>query len=128
MSTINIVFQEKGKQNVIVNVKKNITFTELIHTYYKKVCASKKDKMTKLVVIKGSEISPEDSRSLNELDLHDYSYIEIQSTEKAVTAPHEAPKKEEPPQEEQPQEEQPQEEQPQEEQPQEEQPQEDNWD
>ena len=129
MSSINIVFQEKGKGNLIMKGKSNMPFSELIQTYYKKICASKKEKMTKLFVIKGTEHSPEESTTLSELGLRDYSEIEIQSTEKAVTAPREDQKKQEQPQE-QPQEEvheeQPQEEQPQEEQPQEEQPQENN--
>ena len=150
MSTINIVFQEKGKQNVIIKGKTNMTFSELIQAYFKFICASKRDKMTKLFVVKGSQLSTEESQTLNELGLHDYSEVEIQSTEKAVTGTSEKPKpkeepqeepaqeepaqeepaQEEPPQEEQPQEEQPQEEQPQEEQPQEDQPQENNedWD
>ena len=129
MSQINIVFQEKGRGNMILKGKTNMPFSELIQTYYKKICASKKEKMTKLFVIKGTEHSPEESTTLSELGLRDYSEIEIQSTEKAVTAPREDQKKQEQPQE-QPQEEvheeQPQEEQPQEEQPQEEQPQENN--
>ena len=103
--------------------------------------------MWPLFIIKGTEHSPEEGSTLNELGLHDYSEIEIQSTEKAVTGTSEPPKQkeepaqeeapqeeeppqEEPPQEEPPQEEPPQEEPPQEEQPQEEQPQENNddWD
>ena len=140
MSTINIVFQEKGKNNRIIKGKTNMSFSELIQSYYKNICASKRDKLTKIFLIKGTEHSPEEGSTLNELGLHDYSEIEIQSTEKAVTGSSEPPKKkeepqqEEPPQEEppqeEPQEEQPQEEQPQEEQPPEEQPQENNddWD
>ena len=124
MSSINIVFQEKGKGNLIMKGKSNMPFSELIQTYYKKICASKKEKMTKLFVIKGTEHSPEESTTLSELGLRDYSEIEIQSTEKTVTAPREDQKKQEQPQE-QPQEEV-HEEQPQEEQPQEEQPQENN--
>ena len=130
MSQINIVFQEKGKQNVIIKGKTNMTFSELILAYFKFICASKKDRMTKLFCVKGNQISQEESQTLNELGLHDYSEIEIQSTEKIVTGSSEPPKKkeepahEEPPQEEAPQEEAPQEEAPQEEPPQEEQPQE----
>ena len=119
MSQIKIVFQEKGKNNEIILGKPKMPFSELVQLYYKKICASKKDKMTKIFLIKGTEHSPDDSSTLAELDMHDMSQVEIQSTEKAVTAPHEAPKKEEPPQEE---------EQPQEEPPQEEPPQEDNED
>jgi len=137
MSQIKIVFQEKGKNNEIILGKPKMPFSELVQLYYKKICASKKDKMTKIFLIKGTEHSPDDSSTLAELDMHDMSQVEIQSTEKAVTAHHEAPKKEEPqeeppqeeeqPQEEPPQEEPPQEEPPQEEeQPQEEPPQEDN--
>ena len=125
MSSINIVFQEKGKGNLIIKGKSNMPFSELIQTYYKKICASKKEKMTKLFVIKGTEHSPEESTTLSELGLRDYSEIEIQSTEKAVTAPREDQKKQQQPQE-QPQEVHEEQEQPQEEQPQEEQPQENN--
>ena len=119
MSTINIVFQEKGKNNIIIKGKTSMPFSELIQAYYKNICASKKDKMTKLFVIKGSEVSPDDSQTLSEHGLHDYSQVEIQSTEKAATEPkqdapqevvHEEPPQEEPPQEEPPQEEPPQEE------------------
>ena len=120
MSTINIVFQEKGKKNEIIKAKSDMPFSELIQKYYKHICASKKDKMTKLFVIKGgSETSPEESRKLSELGLKDYSQIEIESTEKAVTEQKKDAPKEEAPQEEAPQEEAPQEEAPQEEAPQE---------
>ena len=115
MSSIKIVFQEKGKKNEMIQAKSDMPFSELIQKYYKQICASKKDKMTKLFVIKGSETSPEDSSKLSELGLHDMSQIEIQSTEKAVTEQKKDEPKEEPPQEEPPQEEQPQEEPPQEE-------------
>ena len=131
MSNIKIVFQEKGKNNEIILGKPKMPFSELIQLYYKKICASKKDKMSKIFLIKGNEHSPDESSTLAELDMHDMSQVEIQSTEKAVTGSSEPPKKEEPPQEEvheePPQEEeQPQEEPPQEEVQQEEPPQEDN--
>ena len=42
--SFNIVFQEKSKANVIISGKPEIQISELIHTYYKKVCASKKEK------------------------------------------------------------------------------------
>ena len=131
MSNLKIVFQEKGKNNEIILGKPKMPFSELIQLYYKKICASKKDKMSKIFLIKGTEHSPDESSTLAELDMHDMSQVEIQSTEKAVTGSSEPPKKEEPPQEEvheePPQEEeQPQEEPPQEEVQQEEPPQEDN--
>ena len=131
MSNIKIVFQEKGKNNEIILGKPKMPFSELIQLYYKKICASKKDKISKIFLIKGTEHSPDESSTLAELDMHDMSQVEIQSTEKAVTGSSEPPKKEEPPQEEvheePPQEEeQPQEEPPQEEVQQEEPPQEDN--
>ena len=131
MSNIKIVFQEKGKNNEIILGKPKMPFSELIQLYYKKICASKKDKMSKIFLIKGTEHSPDESSTLAELDMHDMSQVEIQSTEKAVTGSSEPPKKEEPPQEEvheePPQEEeQPQEEPPQEEVQQEEPSQEDN--
>ena len=122
--SINIVFQEKGKQNVIIQGKPKMAVSELIHVYYKKVCASKKDKMTKKFVFQGNEVSPEEGTLLSELGMKDYSVLEIRTTEQMTSAPHEVPKKEEPPQEEPPQEEPPQEEPPQEEPPQEEPPQE----
>ena len=132
--SFNIVFQEKSKANVIISGKPEIQISELIHTYYKKVCASKKEKMTKKFFFNGREISPEEGTLIGELGMKDYSVVEIRITEQMATAPYVPPKKEEPKyeepqQEEQPQyeepqqEEQPPEEQPQEEQPQEEQPQ-----
>ena len=122
--SINIVFQEKGKQNIIIQGKPKMAISELIHVYYKKICASKKDKMTKKFVFQGNEVSPEEGTLLSELGMKDYSVLEIRTTEQMTSAPHEVPKKEEPPQEEPPQEEPPQEEPPQEEPPQEEPPQE----
>ena len=122
--SINIVFQEKGKQNVIIQGKPKMAVSEIIHVYYKKVCASKKDKMTKKFVFQGNEVTPEEGTLLSELGMKDYSVLEIRTTEQMTSAPHEVPKKEEPPQEEPPQEEPPQEEPPQEEPPQEEPPQE----
>ena len=123
--SINIVFQEKGKQNVIVQGKQKMPFSELIQIYYKKICASKKDKMTKKYVFQGNEVSPEEGTLLTELGIKDYSVVEVNSTEPMTSAPHEVPKQEEPPKEEPPQEEPPaEEEQPQEEHVEEEQPQE----
>ena len=122
--SINIVFQEKGKQNVIIQGKPKMAVSELIHVYYKKVCASKKDKMTKKFFFQGNEVSSEEGTLLSELGMKDYSVLEIRTTEQMTSAPHEVPKQEEPPQEEPPQEEPPQEEPPQEEPPQEEPPQE----
>ena len=142
--SFNVVFQEKTKANVMIQGKKGMSASELIHVYYKKVCASKKEKMTKKFFFNGREISPEEGTLIGELGMKDYSVVEIRTTEQMATAPYVPPKKEEPkyeepqqeeqpqyeepqqeeqPPEEQPQEEQPQEEQPQEEQPQEEQPQ-----
>ena len=120
MSNIKIVFQEKGKNNEIILGKPKMPFSELIQLYYKKICASKKDKMSKIFLIKGTEHSPDESSTLAELDMHDMSQVEIQSTEKAVTGSSEPPKKEEPPQEEVHEEPPQEEEQPQEEPPQEE--------
>ena len=132
MSSINVVFQEKGKQNVIMKGNQKMSVSELINAFYKKICASKKEKMTKKFVFQGTEISPEDSTLLSELGMKDYSVVEIHTTEPMAKAPKEQPKIEEPPKEEvveePPQEEQPKEEPPQEEvveeQPQEEPPQE----
>ncbi len=132
--SFNVVFQEKTKANVMIQGKKGMSASELIHVYYKKVCASKKEKMTKKFFFNGREISPEEGTLIGELGMKDYSVVEIRTTEQMATAPYVPPKKEEPKyeepqQEEQPQyeepqqEEQPPEEQPQEEQPQEEQPQ-----
>ena len=42
MSTIKIVFQEKGKNNVIVNGKPKMPFSELVQLYYKKICNKSK--------------------------------------------------------------------------------------
>ena len=136
MSTINIVFQEKGKNNKIIKGKTNMTFSELIQSYYKNICASKKDKISKKFVFKGNEYYPEECTALNELGLHDYSVIEIKLvTESYKEPPQKKPKeepqkkefqeekpKEEPPQEEKPQEEPPQEEGPEQEEPPQEEP------
>ena len=153
--SFNVVFQEKTKANVMIQGKKGMSASELIHVYYKKVCASKKEKMTKKFFFNDREISPEEGTLIGELGMKDYSVVEIRTTEQMTTAPYVPPKKEEPkyeepqqeeqpqyeepqqeeqpqyeeqPQEEQPPEEQPQEEQPQEEQLQEEQPQEEQQD
>ena len=120
MSTIKIVFQEKGKNHESILGKPKMPFSELVQLYYKKICASKKDKMTKIFLIKGTEHSPDESSTLAELDMHDMAQVEIQSTEKAVTGSYEPPKKEEPPQEEVHEEPPQEEQQPQEEPPQEE--------
>ena len=118
MSSINVVFQEKGKQNVIMKGNQKMSVSELINAFYKKICASKKEKMTKKFVFQGTEISPEDSTLLSELGMKDYSVVEIHTTEPMAKAPKEQPKIEEPPKEEvaeEPrQEEQPKEEPPQE--------------
>ena len=121
--SFNVVFQEKTKANVMIQGKKGMSASELIHVYYKKVCASKKEKMTKKFFFNGREISPEEGTLIGELGMKDYSVVEIRTTEQMATAPYVPPKKEEPKYEEPQQEEQPPEEQPQEEQPQEEQPQ-----
>ena len=109
--SINIVFKEKGKQNVIIKGKPEMPFNELINLYYKNICASKKDKLTKKFVVKGSDVSAEDSQKLKDLGLKDFGEIDVQSTEKAVTftakkeEPKQEPPKEEPPAEEPPKEE-----------------------
>ena len=111
--SFNVVFQEKSKQNVIIQGKPKMSASELIHIYYKKVCASKKEKMTKKLFFQGKEISPEEGTLLSELGMKDYSVVEIRTSEQMTTAPYvPPPKKEEPPKEEPQQivEEQPQEE------------------
>ena len=127
--SFNVVFQEKSKANVIIQGKPKMSVSELVHIYYKKVCASKKEKMTKKLYFQGNEISPEEGTLLSELGMKDYSVVEIRLGEQMTTAPSVPPqKKEEPPQQEEPQqietaqEEPPQEEPPQEEPAQEEQP------
>ena len=92
--SINLVFREKGKQNVIIKGTADMPFYELIQKYFQNICASKKDKLTKIFHVKGNETSPEDSKKLSELGLKDFSKIDIGSTEKAVTFTN--PKKEEP--------------------------------
>ena len=59
-------------------------FSELVNLYYKNICASKKDKLTKIFHFKGKETSPEDSQKLSELGLKDFGEIDIGSNEKAV--------------------------------------------
>ena len=43
--SINLVFKEKGKQNVIIKGSPDMPFSELIQKYFKNICASKKDKI-----------------------------------------------------------------------------------
>ena len=136
--SINLVFKEKGKQNVIIKGTADMPFSELIQKYFKNICASKKDKLTKIFHVKGKETSPEDSQKLSELGLKDFGEIDIGSTEKAVTftaakkeepkpePPAQEPPAEEPPAEEPPAEEPPAEEQPPAEEPPAEQPPEEN--
>ena len=95
--SINIVFQEKTKANVIIQGKPKMTVSELIHIYYKKVCASKKEKLTKKFEFQGNEISPEDGTPINELGMKDYSSIQIRTKEAMTSAPYVPPKKPAPP-------------------------------
>ena len=99
-----------------------MSVSELITKYYKKVCASKKEKMIMKFNFNGNEISPEDGSLLKEIGMKDYSNIQITLDEPMTSAPYQPPKQPEPKQEEPPQEEPPQEEPPQEEPPQEEPP------
>ena len=127
--SINIIFQQKNKANVQIPGKPTMPVSELITKYYKKICASKKEKMIMKFNFNGNELSPEEGKLLKEIGMKDYSCVQITLDEPMTSAPYQPPKQpepkhEEPPQEEQPQEEPPQEEQPPEEQPQEEQPQE----
>ena len=132
----NIVFQQKSKANVIIPGTAKMAVSELIQKYYKKVCASKKEKMLMKFSFNGNELSPDEGTLLKEVGMKDYSSVQITLDEPMTTQPYQVPKQpepepkhEEPPQNEQPQEE-PQyeqhaeEEQPAEEQPAEEQPQE----
>ena len=98
--SINIVFQETTKPNVIIQAKPKMSVSELIHIYYKKVCASKKEKMTKKFEFQGSEISPDEGTLLSELGMKDYSSIQIRTTEAMTSAPYVPPKKPAPPKEE----------------------------
>jgi len=91
--SINLVFKEEEKQNIIIKGNSDMPFSELIQKYFKNICASKRDKLTKIFYVKGKETSREDSQKLSELGLKDFSEIEIISTVKAVTFT--APKKEE---------------------------------
>ena len=98
--SINIVFQETTKPNVIIQAKPKMSVSELIHIYYKKVCASKKEKMTKKFEFQGSEISPDEGTLLSELGMKDYSSIQIRTKEAMTSAPYVPPKKPAPPKEE----------------------------
>jgi len=77
--SINLVFKERRIQNVIIKGNPNMPFSELIQKYFKNMCVSKKDKLTKIFYVKGKEISPEDSQKLSELGLKDFSEIDIGS-------------------------------------------------
>lgn len=86
MSNINIVFQEKSKQNILINAKSNISFSELVQLFYKKTCGSKKDRINKKFFCQGKEISLEEKKLLCELGMKDYSVVEIKTNENMVTA------------------------------------------
>ena len=86
MTTINIVFQEKSKQNIILKAKIKMPFSELIQSFYKQICASKKDRLNKKFFFQGNEISQEDRKLLSELGLKDYSVVEIKTNENMITS------------------------------------------
>ena len=110
MSKISIIFQEKGRQNEIFEVDSESSFSDLIQKYYKKLGISKKDQ-TKSFVFGGTELSPDESKKISELNLKDKSEIKVELKGKAPSEPpKEEPKKEEPPKEESKKEEPPKEE------------------
>ena len=85
MSTVNIIFQEKSKQNIKIPTKLNIPFSELIQSFYKQICASKKDKINKKFFFKGNEIHKDEKKVLSELGITDFSVIEIKCNENYIT-------------------------------------------
>ena len=85
MSTISIIFKEKSKQNMIIKVNSKIPFSELIQKYYKQARPSKREKENKKFIFKGKELSSENKKLLSELDIKDYSEIEIVTTEKIIS-------------------------------------------
>ena len=108
----NIVFQQKSKANVIIPGTAKMAVSELIQKYYKKVCASKKEKMLMKFSFNGNELSPDEGTLLKEVGMKDYSSVQITLDEPMTTQPYQVPKQpepepkhEEPPQYEQPQEE-----------------------
>jgi len=122
--SINIIFQQKNKQNVQIPGNAKMAVSELITKYYKKICASKKEKMIMKFNFGDKELSPDEGTLLKDIGMKDYSCVQITLDEPMTSAPYQPPKQPEPKQEEPPQEEPPQEEPPQEEPPQEEPPQE----
>ena len=110
--SINIIFQQKNKANVQIPGNPKMSVSELITKYYKKVCASKKEKMIMKFNFNGNDLSPEDGSLLKDIGMKDYSSVQITLDEPMTSAPYQPPKQPEPKQEEPPQEEPPQEEQP----------------
>ena len=103
---LNLVFQEKEKLNVVVQARLKMSISELINVYYKKICASKKDKMTKKFEFQENEISPDERTLLSELGVKDYSIITVKTTDQMQSSPYipstkPALPKEDPPKEEQ---------------------------
>ena len=86
MSSISIIFKEKSKQNMIVKANSKIPFSELIQKYYKQASISKREKEIKKFIFKGKELSPENKKLLSELDIRDYSVVEIVTTEKMISS------------------------------------------
>ena len=86
MSNIKVIFKEKGKSNVIITTNSILSFSILIQNYYNKVRPSKKEKERKKFIFKGKEISPQSTKLLCELDIKDYSELEIVTTENMITS------------------------------------------
>ena len=73
-----------------------MSVSELIIKYYKKVCASKKEKMLMKFSFNGNELSPDDEGTLiKDVGMRDYSTILITLDEPMTTAPYQIPKQSE---------------------------------
>ena len=55
--SINLVFKQKRKHNVIIKGKPDMPFFELVNLCYKNICASQKDKLKTIFHVKGKETS-----------------------------------------------------------------------
>ena len=86
MSSIKIIFAEKGKNNIIIEAKTETIFSDLINTYFKRACISKKDRPLKKFIFldKETEIPSSSSQKLEELGIKSLSKIEVKINDKPL--------------------------------------------
>ena len=80
MSSINIIFKEKGKKDIILEAKGDMKFSDLIKNYNNKCSLIYKNNKTNKIFTFGSKsISQEENKNLIELGFKPNSIIEIKS-------------------------------------------------